>query len=340
MFAGRIARNALFIFATVAVVAGFAAPARAEVVEEIVAWVNGDIITMSDLKNEEQLMIAEAYRRYTGDELDNYVEGVRSGLLLTLIDNKILVHRAKTLFDIDGMTASLYDNFKAQQNITDDNELRRMLEAEGLTVPGLKQRLLEMYAPDEVIRFEVGGRIAVGEREIREYYDAHPKEFTVPGSVNVQEIVLLAGDETAKNNRRPEAREIYERAKQTDDFGALAKEVSEAGTAENGGALGPLVKGDLNERLEKVAFSVPVGEISDLLEMPWGFHIVKVVSREEAQLKSYEEVHDMLRNALEDQRYYEQRSAYMDKTRDNAEWCVKPAYRDRLSIESPECPSL
>ena len=70
------------------VFASLLAPAvsRAEVIEEIVAWVNGEIITKSDLEREEQMMISEAYKRFTGEELDRYVDEVRRGLLQRMID--------------------------------------------------------------------------------------------------------------------------------------------------------------------------------------------------------------------------------------------------------------
>jgi hypothetical protein len=67
---------------------------RAEMLEEIVAYVNGDIVTRSQLEEEEQALLAEVYRRFTGEELDQQVDMLHQRVLLDIIDRKILFHRA------------------------------------------------------------------------------------------------------------------------------------------------------------------------------------------------------------------------------------------------------
>jgi parvulin-like peptidyl-prolyl isomerase len=120
----------------------------------------------------------------------------------------------------------------------------------------------------------------------------------------------------------------------------VAIEVSQAGTASSGGMLGTVKKGDLSPRLEEIAFTLPVGSVSELLEMPYGFHIVKVEAREPDRFTPLDEVRDTLRKALENKKFAEERDKFLDKARADAEWCVKPSYRNRLAIPSPECPSL
>jgi len=309
-------------------------------VEEIVAWVNGNIITMSDLNEEEKLVTADAYRRLSGKELDKYVEQVRNELLLRLIDNRILVDRAKMLYDMPRMREALYTDFRANQKIKDDAELEQMLAHEGLTLEELKDRLVDLYAPERVLEFEVGGRVAVGDREVDEYYTSHLSEFLVPGEVTVREIVLMADTPDKKAARRDEAAQVRERAAATDDFAAVAQETSQAGTRGGGGLLGPLKRGELAPQLEQLAFTLPVGGVSEVLEMPYGFHILKVESRTEDRFTPLDEVRETLRTALENKKFAEQREEYLKKARANAEWCVKPSYRNRLMIPSPECPSL
>ena len=141
-------------------------PAGAEMLEEIVAWVNGEIITSSELEMEEQAMVAEIYRRYTGEELDREMKTLREGLLLEIIDRKILISKAQMLFDVDKMGEVFYEGFLEQQNINDEEELQRALAREGLTVETLKERLIEMMVgrPIEAFRacrdrlFDCAGR--------------------------------------------------------------------------------------------------------------------------------------------------------------------------------------
>ena len=313
---------------------------RAEIIEEVVAWVNGDVITKSDLEDEEQALVSEAYRRHTGAELDKQVEEIRENLLMQLIDRKILYHQAQRRYVMDQMKIAFYEQFKAQQKVEDDEEFERLLAREGMTVEDLKERLAEMFAPDEVIRYEVSSRIAVGDSEIEAYYNEHQEDLVIPGEVTLREIVFLADGEAAKEAQRAECEAALQRVA-TEDFGEVAKEVSEAGTRSTGGLLGPLKKGDLSGALKEVAFNLPVGEVSEILDMPYGLHILKIESRKEDGVPPLDEIRDRLRKALENRMYFEELGKFMEKARKEAEWCVKLNYRDRLSgAQSPECQAI
>jgi len=311
---------------------------RAEVVEEIVAWVNGDIITMSDLEREEQGILGELYRRYTGAELDAQVRTARAEMLDRMIDRKILVQRASHLYDMSKMRNALLDSFKEQQKVKTDQELERMLAQEGMTLEELKDRLVEMYAPEEIIRFEVIGRVSVSEKEVADYFVTHPRDWEVPASAMLREIVLLA-EGAAREGRRVEAEKIRERAVAPGaDYAALAQEVSEAGTKANGGLLGPVGKGDLAPPLDQAAFSVPVGQVSPVIEMPHGFHLIYVESRSDARSKSLKEVKDTIRADLEREKSRKALDDYLAKARAESDIVVADAYKSRLAPKSAPSP--
>ena len=100
-----------------------AAPARAELLEEIIAWVNGDIITWSEYQGEEKARTAEAYQQFTGEELDRVLEMARSELLLSMIDRKILLHHAQALgYDMERMSDAYAKSFMQQQEIANEDE--------------------------------------------------------------------------------------------------------------------------------------------------------------------------------------------------------------------------
>lgn len=308
---------------------------RAEVVEDIVAWVNGDIITKSDYDMEAEIVVADAKRRFTGEQLDLQVKQIREGLLLQMIDRKILVDRAKRLYDITKMEQVFYEQFKEQQHIDSDEEFERLLAQEGMTVDQLRRRLVEMFAPEEVVRLEIRSRLAVGDKEVQAYYDAHSEQFAVDAEVTFREIVLLAESEDRRAARRSEAADIRQRLQSGADFAELAKQVSEAGSKDDGGLVGPLKRADLGEHLNQ-ALTLPVGEVSEVLESPHGLHIIRVESRSERTIKPLEEVREGLRRQLEERRYREELKGFLEKARAEAEWCVKPRYKNLLSVPSPE----
>ncbi len=318
--------------ATLIVLAALAAPsaARSEVVEEIVAMVNDEIITRSDLQQAEQEMQAELYRAYSGKDLDDRVRAAKAGLLAGLIDRKILVHRAGRLYDMDKMSESLLQSFKENQKIKSDEELKRLLEQDGMTLEDLQQKLLEFYAPENVVGFEVRDRVSVSDKDVEAYYAAHPEAGEIPAEATLREIVLLAeGDR--REARRTEAEALRERAAAPGaDFAAIASEVSESGTKTGGGLIENVRKGELAEWIDRVAFSLPVGAVSPLLEPPFGFQIIKVEARREAARRPLEEVREELRDRLHRERYEKAYEEFVAKARKESEVCVFPRYASRV----------
>ena len=111
----------------------------------------------------------------------------------------------------------------------------------------------------------------------------------------------------------------------------LATSVSEAGTSDDGGLLGPIARDDLSELLANLTFSVPVGQI-ELAEAPYGFHIVKIELRTDDSARSLEEVRDQLRSFLEERKYREELHAFLEEARAESEWCVKQKYQEKLHM--------
>jgi peptidyl-prolyl cis-trans isomerase SurA len=305
-------------------------PARAEVLEEIVAKVNDEIITKSDLEAEDQAMTAELYRDLSGPELDRRLSEGKAMLLRRMIDRRLLMQRGERMFtELDKMGDTLVEQFIEYQKIKDKVELGRLLAQEGLTLPEFKRRLLEQQVPTEVLRYEVGGRVAVGDKEVEAYYRDHPQEFTVPAEATVREIVLLT-EGADRDQRRAEAEAVRGRGAAGEDFAALAREVSQAGTKENGGLLGTIHRGDMAPELEAAAFSIPVGSVSPVIEMSHGFHVLKVDARTEDRLQPLEEVKEPTREKIADRRYAKDLQTFLDKSWNEATIWINPKYADRL----------
>lgn len=317
--------------ALVALCVGLGGVARAEIIEEIVAKVNDDVITKGDLDQAEQEVVADIYQSTTGSDLDARVRDAKGRILRTLIDRKVLYHRATRLYDMDKMGEAILSSFKEYKKIKGDEELRRLLGQDNLTLPEFKRRLVEMYAPDEVIRGEVRNRVAVGDKDVAEYYAARGEEFDVPAEASFREIVLLAAGD-AKERRRAEAQAIRDRsAAPGADFGKLASEVSEAGTKSVGGLIGPVKRADVAAAIAESLFTLPVGAVAPLLETPYGFHIVKVESRTEERRRPLEEVREAIRQKMEADQYAAAYAAFMKKLWSEAEIWVSPKYESRLS---------
>jgi len=308
---------------------------RAEIVEEIVAWVNGEIITRAEFEDEEKAMVAEVYRGYTGADLDERVADLRAGLLQDMIERKILLDRARALFqDLNQIKEFYYKGFKEDQHITDDAEFAKMVAEEGMTVDQFKTRLLETYAPKEVLRVEVRDRISISDAEVEAFYKEHGEMFLVPAKLTVSEIVLKAPTEAERAERAAEAQTIVTELRAGADFAETARRVSEAGTKDAGGLLGEVAKGDLAPDLEAAALALPAGGVSDPIAKSYGFHILKMDARVDEHTSALEEVREQIRTYLTDRKFNEERVTYLDRIRSEAEWCVKAKYRDRVKAET------
>jgi parvulin-like peptidyl-prolyl isomerase len=305
-----------------------------EIVEEIVAWVNGDIITRSELESEEQAVLEDVYQRFSGEELERHLDGLRGQLLLRMIDRKILVDEARRLYDVDTMGRTFLDSFKEQQGIESEAEFQKLLEQEGMTVDEVKRRLIEMFAPEEVMRFKVTSRIAISDREVREFYEQNQARFTREPDVTLREIVLLADTPERRAERRAEAQAIRDRTVAGEDFAELARQLSEAGTRESGGSLGTLERSDLAPALAEPAFALPVGAVSEPIETDHGFHIIKVEARDDSTVEPFESVEERIRELLQRTKTASEVDAYLADVRARSEWCVKKEFVSLMPIEA------
>jgi peptidyl-prolyl cis-trans isomerase SurA len=303
---------------------------RAEVIEEVVAVVNGEVITRSEFEEEEQALLSAAYSQFSGEELDRQVAQIRGTVLSQIIDRKVLMHMAARLFDLTGYEEMLLEQFKQDQSVETTKELEQLLAPEGMSIDDLRRRLIEQVAPRQIIDMEVGGRIACSDQEISEFYDENTDQFKVSAEFTLREIVILA-DDTNREEKRILAGEVHGRASAPDaDFAALAKEYSEAGTRETGGDLGTMAAGDLNPALEKIAMQVATGQVGEPVETEYGFHLIQVVSRQEAGVKSLDEVEGQIRTFLENTQYFDKLQEFLKKVRDEADIQIRPRYQDRF----------
>ncbi len=134
----------------------------------------------------------------------------------------------------------------------------------------------------------------VNEAELREAYNDNAPRFTSPESADVEHILFrfpkMNPDPEEKQKTLERAEAAYERAK-TENFNDLARELSEdPGSAPAGGSLGPIGRGVTFDNFEKVVFSAPIGEVSPPVETDIGYHLIKVVARQEAGPRSFDEV--------------------------------------------------
>src|SRR6266568_115077 len=151
----------------------------------------------------------------------------------------------------------------------------------------------------------------VTQQDLASYYDQHREEYRVPEQVNVRHILIkspLAGpdgkvDPKALDTARAKAEDVLKQVKAGGNFADLAKKFSEdTGSAKEGGSLGLIGKGRTVPEFEKAAFSLPKGATSDLVQSSYGFHIIHVDDKQDAHLKSLDEVKAQIEPLIKQQK--------------------------------------
>ncbi len=151
----------------------------------------------------------------------------------------------------------------------------------------------------------------VTQQDLESYYDQHREEYRVPEQVNVRHILIkspLPGpdnkvDQKAVDAAQAKAQDVLKQVKAGGNFADLAKKYSEdPGSAKNGGSLGWIGKGRTVPEFEKVAFSLPKGATSDLVKSSYGFHIIHVDDKQDAHVKTLDEVQSQIEPLIKQQK--------------------------------------
>jgi peptidyl-prolyl cis-trans isomerase SurA len=216
-------------------------PLRAEILEQVLVKVNGDIVTKTEF---EQRQVGALQRRPEfANGLPNNIEGQRAmekavaemtpDLILDAVEELLLIQRARELNYVlgDEQYKEILDGLKKSNNITTDADFQAALKQEGLTEADLRRNLERSMMVSQVQRNEVMMKIGVTEEEARAYYDANASEFTTQAEMTLREILIevpvsdrgvnVAQDDEAKAR----AEEVRQRILKGEPFARLAAEV-------------------------------------------------------------------------------------------------------------------
>ncbi len=304
-----------------------------EIVEDIVAWVNDDIITLSELRDleQQQLQAMIQSRKLSPEELSQLADQVRKQALLRLIDNRLLVEEAERLYNMDEIRKDLVKRFMKRNEIRTDEELEKFLEPYGMTREDLADRLVMSAAPDYVVDMQVRRTLSVTEEEARKYYEEHGDRWRTPGSVTFREIVLEAKTPAERERRRKEAEKIVAEARQEgSDFGKLVQQYSEAASKAVLGRIGPIDPRDLRPEIARVLLAMKPGEVSDPVETADGWHVLLLEDRVDEKVAPFEEVRRECEDAVRAEKFAPKFDEYITGLWKAATIEVRRAYADRL----------
>ncbi len=282
----------------------------AKIIDRIVAQVNEDIITQSDLDRAMVGIKQELADRYTGEQLEQELKKERDNVLEDLIRKKLVLQKANELGMGSGMdvqVSAYIEDLRKKNNIKDMDEFEKALEQQGMTLASFREDIKKEMIINDVIGYFVDSRITLLAEEIERYYKEHTKEYSSPAEVTLSEIVIPNGNDGSSLTLTTEYRK---RIQQGESFATLASQYSKGTTAAKGGAIGTFEVAKLSPLIANAIASVKEGDVSEVIKLPEGYAIFRVDARKPSVVRPFD---DKLRNEIKAMLYQQKRQPELDR---------------------------
>jgi peptidyl-prolyl cis-trans isomerase SurA len=345
--------------AVLALVAASVAPMRAEIIEQVLVKVNGEIFTKTDLESRQvqalRQMGQQSDPKTSDTELRKMLNEVTPSLIVNVIDELLMVQRGRELgYKMgDEQFQSILANIKKDNKLEDDAAFQAALKQENMTLADLRRSLERQMIISRVQQNEVLGKVSVSDDEARRYYQAHLSEFSSPQSITLREIFVAVPGTTPSladdNAARAKAMDIRRRALAGESFEKLAAELSDAPSKSNAGLIGPLNANDLSADVKALVDPMKPGDITEVLRGAKGYQLLKLESRAAPQVTPFEQAREDISNRVFTDKRKEEFAKYLEKARMEAiiEWKnedLKRAFEEgvrqqKAAAEAPAAPT-
>lgn len=317
----------------VMLVAAAAVAADVRIVEQVVAKINGDIVTSSDLERGRREVEDELRRQgLTAAQIAEQVKARQGDFLRDRIDNLLMVQKAKELnVNVDSELARQLAEVQRQNQMADQDKFHDWIrERYGMPFEDFRQEMRESMMKERLVQQEVGSKITIPRPEIQKYYDEHKNEFIREERVFLSQILLST---TGKDEKQialleKKAKDLVERARQGEKFAGLAKDNSDDPTGKEGGQAGAYPRKDLMPQIADTVFSQDRGYVTDPIRTANGFLILRVDEKHKAGLAALDEVENEVMNRLFGPRFDPAIRVYLTKLRQDAFLEIREGYVD------------
>jgi peptidyl-prolyl cis-trans isomerase SurA len=318
------------VLASVALATGVACPALqgAKIVERIIARVNNEIITQRAYEQEQEKLRQQLAQEHSGAELQAQFKEQSKNLLRDLIDQSLMVQKAKDLdINVETDVIKQLDDIRKKNNLGTLEDLETEIGKQGLNYEDYKDQIRRNLLMREVIGREVGSRIQLSRDDARKYYEAHKKEFQSPGLVRLGQI-LVSTEKRKPEEAEKRANDAFAELKAGQRFAEIAKKYSDGPSAEQGGDVGFMKEGSLAPDVAAMVAKLDLNEFSNPMQTKYGYIILKILERYSSGIPKFEEVEQRVNEVLYDQRMQPDLRDYMKRLRKESYIYKAPGYLD------------
>ncbi len=310
-------------------------PDSGRTVEEIIARVNNEIITRSEYdkarQTAEEDAKSECQNRCTPEQLQIAVEDREKHTLRDLVDQSLLVQRAKDMgVSVEAELIKRLDAIRTENKLPSMEELEKAVSGQGMNWEDFKNNIRNTLLTQRVISSEVGSHITISDDELTKYYETHKAEFVRPEQVALREIVV--NTEGKKPEELPDLKKKAEtalkRVQDGEDFGEIAKRLSDGSTKSQGGFLGVYKRGELSKELEDKVFKMKRKELTEVMETKQGYLVLEVLEHYDEGEQSLAKVKNEIMDKLYSGRMEPAMREYLKTLREQSYVVIKPGYQD------------
>lgn len=353
----KMSLKTLAVAAALVVVTGLSL--HADVIEQVLVKVNGEIFTKSDLEQRQISALRARNRGVTENDLKNDAElkkalaEITPQIVVQAVDELLMLQRAKemNLKLTDERFQEVVGRIRKENKLEDDAAFQAALKQEGLTIDELRQQIERDMLINQVTQQDVMQKIAVTEDETKKYYEEHKAEFTTPANVTLREILVNVPDRATNGQigvnvgldeeAKAKAEAIRERALKGEDFGKIASAESDAPSKANGGLIGPINKSELSPSVQKIVDSLKVGGISEPIRIGKGWQLIKLDASTPTVVLPFEQAREQVTNKVFLSKRGAEMEKYVKRMREQAviEWKnpeIKKAYEQGIAAENKE----
>lgn len=303
------------------------------VVEQIVAKVNGEIITRSELDRMKKAQADDMRSRGAKpEEIAKAIEEREKDFLREKIDSMLLAQKGRDLsINLDAEVTKYVANLQRQSKIVDADKFQAYIkENTGMSYEDYRAEVKNNMLTRRVIGQEVSSKIIIPKAEVRKYYDEHQDLFQREERVFLREIFLTVEGKSDEEKVAVEkkAKDLVARTRKGEKFNELARDNSDAESAREEGELPPSKKGELRKEIEDKVWAAKRNEVLDPIQFPNGWLILKVEEHHQAGLAAFEEVENEVTNRLYEPRMQPAVREYLTKLRAEAFLEIREGYQD------------
>jgi len=315
--------------------AAVGAVATETVIEEIVARVNNQIITRSELQRSREQLLNDLRQQNIPETDPRAIEGEKD-LLRDLIDQQLLVQKGQDLgITADTELVKKLDDIRKQMNLPDMESLEKAARQQGVSFEEFKQNIRNGIITQQVVQHEVGQHVNVTNEEESQFYEEHKSEMEKPEQVRLREILITPKARPGEDPLPEELAAAEQKAQQAlaeiktgKSFNEVAQKYSNGPSAAEGGDLGYFKRGMLAKELEDKTFSMKPGEVPEVPRTKQGFVILKVDEHDQAGVPPFAAVKPQIEEQVYIKKLQPALRVYLTKLREEAFIDYKPGYVD------------